>query len=295
MRDTCRPALFLAMLTVAVPCVAQQPDLSGVTLVTLPLGGHLYMLEATGDVAGNIAVSAGPDGVLIVDDQWAGLAGQIQGTLATLHDGPLRFILNTHHHDDHSDGNAALSAATGATVVAHDMARVRLQHKQAAHWPTVTFDDRLSIYFNDEKIEVLSVPGGHTDNDSIVLFTKSNVVHMGDLLNSARSSFPLADLGAGGNAVRILENIGRILPLIPADAQIIAGHGPLSNRADLQDLHEMLTFTIEFVRRKRARGLSIEAIAAEGFPPSLDDWNHGYISAADWIEMIYRSLEENAR
>jgi glyoxylase-like metal-dependent hydrolase (beta-lactamase superfamily II) len=151
----------------------------------------------------------------------------------------------------------------------------------------------MAIYFNGEKIEMLSVPGGHTDNDSIVIFENSNVVHMGDLFNSGRTSYPLAHLAAGGNALQILRNIERILPLIPADAKIIAGHGPLSDRAGLVDLRDMLNFTIDFVRSRRAGGRSLEAIQAEGFPEQYNEWNNGYISATEWIEMIYRSLDQD--
>ena len=291
MNTAIRFGLISAAVMTLSPVGAQMPDLSGVSIMTTPLGAGVYMLEASGDVAGNIAVSVGEDGVLIVDDQWQGLTGQILETLQDLHAGPLRFILNTHHHDDHSDGNAALRAATGATVIAHEQVRARLMHKQAAHWPTVTYATGLTIHFNGETIQTLAVPGGHTDNDSIVIFTNANIVHMGDLFNSGRTSFPLADLSAGGNAVRILENIGRILPLIPPDARIIAGHGPLSDRDGLVDLHEMLNFTIDFVRIRQARGLSLDAIRAEGFPERYDAWNHGYTSASEWIEMIYRSLD----
>ncbi len=270
---------------------AQAPDLSGVSIVTTSLGNGMYMLEATGDVAGNIAVSVGEDGILIVDDQFEGLTGQILDSLQELHSGPLRFILNTHHHDDHSDGNAALRAATGATVVAHQSARARLMHKQAAHWPTVTYTDGLTIHFNGQAIQVLGITGGHTDNDSIVIFKRSNVVHMGDLFNSGRTSYPLAHLAAGGNAVRILANIEQVLPLIRPDAKVIAGHGPLSDRAGLVDLREMLQFTIDFVRTRRAAGRTLEAIQAEGFPEQYDEWNGGYITATEWIEMIYLSID----
>jgi len=289
-----RRGLLVAALALAGPVGAQVPDLSEVRIVATPLRDGIYMLEATGDVAGNIAVSVGEDGILIVDDQWEGLGGQILDALQALHSGPLRFILNTHHHDDHSDGNAVLSAATGATVIAHDRARARLMHKQAAHWPTVTYADRMAIYFNGEKIEVLSVPGGHTDNDSIVIFERSQVVHMGDLFNSGRTSYPLAHLAAGGSALQILRNIERILPLIPPGAKVVAGHGPLSDRAGLVDLRDMLRFTIDFVRTRRASGLSLEAIKNEGFPAQYDEWNHGYISASEWIEMIYKSLDQEA-
>ncbi|MCH8073127.1 MAG: MBL fold metallo-hydrolase [Proteobacteria bacterium] len=282
--------IIIALMSVSA-VGAQAPDLSGVSIVATPISGGIYMLEATGDVAGNIAVSVGEDGILIVDDQFEGLSGQILDALNDLHSGPLRFILNTHHHDDHSDGNAALSVATGATVIAHDQARARLMHKKASHWPTVTYAEGLTIHFNGEAIQVLAIPGGHTDNDSIVIFTNANVVHMGDLFNSGRTSFPYIDLSAGGNAIRMLENIERILPLIPADARIIAGHGPLSDRDGLVEVREMLNHTIDFVRTRRARGESLDAIKAEGFPVQYDEWNHGYTSAAEWIELIYRSLD----
>lgn len=283
--------LVITAVMATAPAPAQAPDLSGVSIVTTRANGNIYMLEATGDVAGNIAVSVGEDGILIVDDQFEGLSGQILDALNELNSGPLRFILNTHHHNDHSDGNAALSVATGATVIAHDQVRARLMHKQAAHWPTVTYAEGLTIHFNGEAIQVLAVPGGHTDNDSIVIFKNSNVVHMGDLFNSGRTSFPYVDLSAGGNAMRMLAAIDRILPLIPADASVIAGHGPLSDREDLVDVREMLNYTIDFVRTRRARGLSLDAIKAEGFPAQYDDWNHGYSSASDWIELIFRSLD----
>ena len=286
-----RFGLFVIAVMTVSPVGAQVPDLSAVSIVTTAINDGVYMLEATGDVAGNIAVSVGDDGILIVDDQFEGLSGQILDALKDLHSGPLRFILNTHHHDDHSDGNAALSAATGAIVIAHDQARARLMHKQAAHWPTVTYAEGLTIHFNGEAIQTHAVPGGHTDNDSIVIFTNSNIVHMGDLFNSGRSSFPYIDFSAGGSAVRMLAVIDRVLPLIPAHASIIAGHGPLSDREGLVEVREMLNDTINFVRTSKARGLSLDAIKSEGLPVQYDEWNHGYTSATDWIESIYRSLD----
>jgi glyoxylase-like metal-dependent hydrolase (beta-lactamase superfamily II) len=291
MNKATRFGLFaIAVMTVSPVC-AQVPDLSDVSIVTTAISDGVYMLEATGDVAGNIAVSVGEDGILIVDDQFEGLSGQILDALKDLHSGPLRFILNTHHHNDHSDGNAALSAATGATIVAHDLTRERLMQKKAGHWPTVTYAEGITIHFNGEPVQVLAVSGGHTDNDSIVIFTNSNIVHMGDLFNSGRSSFPYIDFSAGGSAVRMLAVIDRVLPLIPAHASVIAGHGPLSDREGLVDVREMLTDTINFVRTRKARGLSLDAIKAEGFPAQYDEWNHGYTSASEWIESIYRSLD----
>ena len=213
-------ATVLVLLLSVCTGAGQKPDLTGVRIVTHPVAGHISMLEATGDVAGNIAVSVGPDGVLIVDDQWAELTDAISDALRALDRGPLRFIINTHHHDDHSDGNADLGQS-GALIIAHEKARERLLAKDSAHWPVITFDSSLSVYFNGEEVRALSVPGGHTDNDIVVFFTESNVVHMGDLFNSGPSSFPIADLDSGGNAVKILRNIELLLPQIPEDARVI--------------------------------------------------------------------------
>ena len=289
MKSILRFALVSAVVMIAGFSRAQIPDLTGVSILTYPVSGNVYMLEATGDVAGNIAVSIGEDGILIVDDQFEDLGDQILDAISDLHTGPLQFILNTHHHEDHSDGNAVLSAATGATVVAHERARARLLNKAAAHWPVVTYAEGLTIYFNGEPVQVLGITGGHTDNDSIVIFEESKVVHMGDLFNSGRTSFPLAHIAAGGNAIRILENIDKILPLVPTDAKVIAGHGPLSDRDGLVDLREMLAFTIDFVHTRKVQGQSLSAIQAEGFPDEYDEWN-GYITATEWMEMIYQSL-----
>ena len=267
-----------------------KPDLSGVFIETYEAAGNVFMLEASGDVAGNIAALVGPDGILIVDDQFAELTPSIESALWELHPGDLRYIINTHHHDDHSDGNARLAAAGGAVIVAHDIARERLQLKGPGHWPVLTFDATMTIHFNDEVVRLLAIPGGHTDNDVVVFFERANVVHLGDLMNSGISSFPLADLDAGGNALRILDNIAMLLAMIDDDAVIIPGHGPLSDKPELQRLLRMLQSTIETVREKRARDESLESIVAAGVADEYRDWGYGHTSAEDWLTMIYMSL-----
>lgn len=267
-----------------------KPDLSGVSIEIYETAGNVFMLEASGDVAGNIAALVGPDGILIVDDQFAELTPSIESALQELHPGDLRYIINTHHHDDHSDGNARLAATGGALVVAHDIARERLQLKAPGHWPVLTFDATMTIHFNDEVVRLLSIPGGHTDNDVVVFFEQANVVHLGDLMNSGISSFPFADLDSGGNALRILENVAMLLPMIDDDTVIIPGHGPLSDKSELQRLHRMLQSTIAMVREKRARGENLESIVAAGVAAEYRDWGYGFTSAEDWLTMIFMSL-----
>ncbi len=275
-----------------VPAMStQKPDLTGVEIVTHPVTGNIYMLEATGDVAGNIAVSVGPDGILIVDDQWAELTEAITDALSALDGGALRFIINTHHHDDHSDGNANLTRGSDALVVAHERARERLLAKDSAHWPTITFNETLSVHFNGEEVRALAIPGGHTDNDIVVFFTESNVVHMGDLFNSGTSSFPTADLQSGGNALAMLANLDALLPMIPDDAAVIPGHGPLADKPELYRVRKMLDDTINLVRAGKTAGRSLDQIVAAGLGREYESWGYGYMSADGWIEMIYRSLD----
>lgn len=270
---------------------AEMPDLSGVSINTYSIRRNTYMLEASGDVAGNIAVLSGPEGVLIVDDQFEALVPEIETAIKRLDSGPLRYILNTHHHDDHSDGNAKLAEKSNALVVAQDATRKRLTlAKPPNHWPVLTFNSNLSLHFNSERVRLLSLPGGHTDNDTVVFFERANVVHLGDLMNSGISSFPIADIRAGGNALSIRSNVRKLIDLVDDETVIIPGHGPLSDKAGLQTLYEMLEDTIEMVKRKRKQGLNRDAVIAQGVPERYQAWGYGYTSAEDWLGMVWDSL-----
>jgi glyoxylase-like metal-dependent hydrolase (beta-lactamase superfamily II) len=274
--------------------VAQQ-SMDEVQIKTQHVAGNIYMLEGRG---GNIGVSAGADGLLMVDDQYAPLAPKIQVALEKLDKGELEFLLNTHYHGDHVGGNATFGVE--APIIAHDNVRVRLvsgyrpfgrppepQPKEAL--PVITFDESVTIHFNDEKIEVIHFPEGHTDGDSIIFFTGSNVVHMGDHLFV--DSFPFVDLGAGGNVLGLVDNVAEVLERIPADARVIPGHGPLADVESLRRYHDTLTETIEIVRRRRAEGKSLEEIQEAGLPARFDSWGGGFIKTPDWLEFVYRSLE----
>ena len=291
-----KSALLALALFVAIPVHAQQPDLSKVEIKSTKVAGNVYMLEGAG---GNIGVSVGADGVLIVDDQFAPLADKIRASLKTLGQGKLRFILNTHWHGDHTGSNAAFGPE--ATIVAHDNVRKRLSTEQRLEFfkqtvpaspkealPVITFDQSLTVHFNGEEIRAIHFPNGHTDGDSVIFFTTSNVVHLGDDFFSGR--FPFVDLDSGGSVEGLTKNVGELITKIPADAKLIPGHGPISTLDDLKAYHRMLVATTTIVRDKVAAKKTLDQIKSEGLPAEWNSWGTGFIKTDQWLELIYRSL-----
>ena len=269
----------------------ELPDLSNVKIITTHVVGNIYMLEATGDVAGNIAVSAGPNGILVVDTQFAPLSKLILAELKKITKENIKFIINTHYHADHTQGNMILGKSS--IIITHANAKQRLLYLPSEAHPTITFDKQMSLFFNGEKIDLIHYPHGHTDNDVVVFFTKSNVIHMGDLWNSGISSFPTVDIEAGGSIMGMLENIKELIHIIPKNAKIIPGHYALSDLDDLKSTGDMLEKTIGFVMTKKAEGKSLEEIKKEGFPSRYDSWGTAYTNAETWIENIYHGLDKN--
>ncbi len=265
------------------------PDLSGVQIKTTHVNRNIYILEATGDVAGNIGASVGPDGVLLVDTQFAPLADQIRCSLTAIGGQEIRFIINTHSHEDHTHGNTALGG--DAALVAHVQTWQQLKKDpNQSREKVITFDKQKSFHFNGERVNIVHFPNGHTASDSIVVFTGSNVVHMGDLLNSGNWSFPCVDLDLGGSIDGLMRNVKSILDIIPRDAKIIAGHYEITDKEGLKMTYDMLLETSGIVREKMILGQDLEQIKAEGFPAKYDSWGRGYTQAAQWIENIYHGL-----
>ena len=266
------------------------PDLTGVQIKTTYITGNIYMLEATGDVAGNMAASVGPDGVLLVDTQFAQLAQPIRTALKAIGGQEIRFIINTHSHEDHTHGNTALGG--DATLVAHEQTWAQLKKNPGRSLEKViTFDRQKSLDFNEERVDIVHFPNGHTASDAIVIFSGSNVVHLGDLLNSGNWSFPYVDLLLGGSIDGLVRNVKSILEIISRDAIIIPGHYEITNKAGLKTTYDMLLETIGIVREKMALGKDPEQIKTEGFPAVYDSWGRGYAQASQWIENIYHALK----
>lgn len=285
-----------AILFSAVVAGAQDQDFSKVEIKATKISGNVYLLEGSG---GNIGVSVGPDGILIVDDQFAPLADKIRASLKTLGEGRLRFILNTHWHGDHTGGNVAFGPE--APIIAHDNVRKRLATEQKSEvlkstfpaapkeaLPVITFDHSLAVHFNGEEIRAIHFPHGHTDGDSIIFFTKSNVVHLGDDFFAGR--FPYVDLESGGSVEGLIRNIGEVIGKIPADAKLIPGHGPISSLDDLKLYHRMLRETTDVVRKKMAEKKTLDQIKKEGLPEEWKSWGTGFVKTDFWIETIHKSL-----
>jgi cyclase len=292
MRKACLGALLGLALSGSV--AAQERDFSKVEVKAIPVAGKVHMLQGAG---GNIGVSVGSDGLLIVDDQFAPLADKIRAALKGLGDGKLAFVLNTHWHYDHTGGNEAFGR--DATIIAHDNVRKRLEKGQMLRGeqvppappkalPVITFGESMSVHFNGEEIRVLHYPHGHTDGDSVIFFTGSNVVHMGD--DYFAGLFPFVDLESGGSLAGLTENIEKVLGQIPADAKVIPGHGPLSTKADLQGYLAMLKETTAHVRQGIEAGKDLKALQAAGLPEKWKEWGSGFIKIEDWIALIHGSL-----
>jgi glyoxylase-like metal-dependent hydrolase (beta-lactamase superfamily II) len=293
----CVAALLVVCFT--VPRARAQVDFSKVQIKATKVAGNVYMLEGAG---GNIGVSAGADGILIIDDQFAPLADKISAALKEINPGQLRFVLNTHYHGDHTGSNVVFGK--GSVIIAHDNVRARLAVEQTVlgnkipaspkeALPVITYAQSVSIHFNGEEIRVIHFPAGHTDGDSVMFFHNSNVVHMGD--HFFFNAFPFVDLEHGGSVEGLTKNVGDIAARLPADTKIIPGHGPLATLDDLKRYHRMLTETTAIIRKEMAAGKTLEQLKAAGLPDEWKSWGTGFIKTDRWIETVFNSLSKSGK
>ena len=277
-----RRGVAAAVLLFAGVCAAQQDRFAGVEIKTLPVAGPVHMIEGAG---GNIGVSVGADGVLMVDSQFAPLAERILAAVKAIGGGPPKLLLNTHLHSDHVGGNPFF-AATGV-VLAHQNVYARMAETGAAGLPTATFQDRMRLFFNGDEIDVIHLPHGHTDGDAVVWFKDSKVIHMGDHLFNKR--FPFVDVGNGGTVRGLLRNLEQVLDMLPPDTKVIPGHGPLGGVPDIIAKADMIRLSVAAVGKAVAAG-TVDELKQSGID-GYQDWNWGFINAARWIDTIIASGE----
>ena len=280
---------------------AQQPqDFSKVQIKVTKVAGHVYMLQGSG---GNIAVSAGDDGIFMVDAEYAPLGDKILAALQTIAPGKkVRFLINTHYHTDHTGGNV-FWGQRGAVIIGQANIRKRLadgsaggtgnvRFKQppqpAAALPVITFDHHITIYFNGDPIEATHYPAAHTDGDTVVYFTKSNAVHMGDIF--VRYGLPFIDIRGGGSIQGMIAACENVQATLPPDVKVIPGHGDLATMEDLRAYTKMLKDTEAVVQKALDQHQTPAQMKQENILAPWQNEARGFVKADTFIDELYDSL-----
>jgi cyclase len=299
-----RKLLFAALLLIPCTALAQQtPDFTKVEIKVSKVSGNIYLLQGAG---GNIAASLGDDGILIVDTEYAPLADKIQAALKGIGvaDKPVRFVVNTHYHGDHTNGDSAWGAR-GATIIANENLRKRMESgsstgnggavkfQSAAQpkvaLPVITFGDHATVYLNDEEIRVMHFPAAHTDGDAVVYFTKNNVVHMGD--EFIRYGFPFVDILGGGSVQGMIAACEKVAATLPADVKVIPGHGELATIDDLREYTKMMKDTMAVVQAAIAKGETTDQMKSEKILAAWQKYSGAFVNTDAWIDTLYNSLK----
>jgi glyoxylase-like metal-dependent hydrolase (beta-lactamase superfamily II) len=284
---------------VSLVVFAQNEDFSKVKIEVQKVSGSVYMLKGAG---GNIGASIGDDGIVIVDDQYAPLADKIQDALKGITDKPVRFVINTHYHEDHTGSNEYFQKS--APIIAHDNVRKRLEEggvagnggsvkfdakpQPKAALPIITFDHDVTVHLNGEDIRALHFPAGHTDGDSVIYFPKSNVVHMGD--DFVTYGFPFIDVSSGGSIQGMIDGVENAIAKLPPDVKVIPGHGPVSNLDDVRAYVKMLKDTRDVVTSALNQGKTLDQMKQAKILDPWKKYSGDFISEDAFLETLYNSL-----
>ncbi|OUR91527.1 MBL fold metallo-hydrolase [Flavobacteriales bacterium 34_180_T64] len=288
--------LFISILFLGTSTYAQGLD--DVRIKTTKLSENVYMLVGAG---GNIGISVGDDGVFIIDDQFAALTSKIEAAIRKLSDKPFQFLVNTHFHGDHTGGNENIHNL-GATIIAHDNVRQRLEttpkrdktmnSKDAL--PVITFNDKLNLHVNGEKVTIFHAEHAHTDGDALLYFTKSNVLHTGDTY--FKGWYPYIDLNAGGSVNGYIEAVKQGLNVINEDTKIIPGHGSLSNKKEYESYLVMLETLKTRILEEIKKGRSEDEVSADNsITKTFDDlgYSWSFINSEKIRRTFYKSLKSS--
>jgi cyclase len=287
-----------AVVLSAASVAAQQQDFSKVEIKPTKLADGLYMLTGAG---GNMALSVGEDAVFLVDDQYAPLTERIKAAIAAITDKPVRFVLNTHWHFDHTGGNENLGQS-GVLIVAHDNVRKRMSVEQfikdfnvkvpaspKAALPIITFSETTTFHLNGEEIQAVHVSPAHTDGDSFVQYRKANVLHMGDTFFNG--GYPFFDMSSGGSIEGMIGAAEKALSLCNPSTKIIPGHGPLADRKALESYLAMLKTSRDRIKSLVSAGKTLdEIIAAKPLAEFDGTWGTGFIQPDQFLRLLHGSL-----
>ena len=279
---------------------AQQPE-KVVEIKTIPVRGNVYML-LTGD-GGNIGLCVGDDGAMMIDSQFAPLSTKIQKAIADINDQPIHYLINSHYHFDHTDGNKNFANA-GVTIIAHDNVpkQMSIDHEYPVvgmktkaspqeALPKITFIDKMHFAFNDNSIDVFHIPLAHTDGDIVIHFTKQNVIHTGDLFFNG--IYPFIDTTVGGSIDGMITGVDRILALCDDETLIIPGHGNLGQKKDLIAFQDMLKTVSNRVKANMAKNMSLEDMIKANVLKDLDEkWGQGSLSSEQFLTIAYKGMDK---
>ena len=289
--------LFLSISAVlGQTTTTKQPE---ITVRITKAAGSVYFLDCEGGFGGgNVAASIGDDGILLVDDMFAAMGPRILAALKTIADKPVKMVLNTHFHGDHIQGNKNFQKSS--VIVAQENVRKRLlaNNKDTAPTlemlPAITFTDRLAVNFNGEEVQMIHYPNGHTDGDSVIYFTKSKVLHLGDMFFF--EMFPAVYTEGGGNIRQLVVNLDKVIADTPADAKVVPGHGNLATMQDLKNYVSMLKETIGIVDTKIKEGKTLEQMTNEKVLAKYDTLGSGGAQTTDqYLAMLFKLLSADKK
>jgi len=278
-----------------------QAKESEVTIKTINVNNGVYMLMGQG---GNIGLSVGVDGIFMIDDQFAPLSKKIKDAISKISKKPLKFVINTHWHFDHTGGNENFGK-DGAIIVSHNNVRKRMSKEgfikafnktipasPKVALPVITFNDEINFHFNDEEIEVLHQENAHTDGDSIIFFKSSNVVHTGDIYFNG--FYPFIDSSSEGSIEGIITSVNYILSRTNGKTKIIPGHGKLSNKKELTVYRDTLVILRDRMVKLIKEGKSLDEIITMKPNADLDDtWGKGFLNPETFLKILYGVIKDN--
>ena len=274
------------------------PVAAAVEIKAVEVAKGIYMLTGKG---GNVGLSTGKSGTLLIDDQYAPTAKKLLAAIAKKTSAPVRFVINTHWHGDHTGGNETMGKA-GAVIVAHENVRKAMSKDQFIKTfnmksspapdialPVITFTENMTFHWNNDEIEVKHVPSAHTDGDSVIYFKQANVIHAGDTFFN--KMYPFIDVTTGGSIGGVISASEKLLDLANDETKIIPGHGVLANKKDLQAYHDMLVVMQKRIGELKYTGKSRDVVIASKPTADFDPvWGKGFLKADVWVGIIYDAL-----